>query len=179
VKAPLVTIRRASRDDASAIAEVHVASWRTTFPGIIDQAYIDTLSVTERATAWAHRLSAEPDAAPDILVATTSDGGIAGFSSSGAIRDPLPGFDAELHAIYLLDCVQQAGVGRRLVREWARLALGRGWHAAVVRVLAANPACRFYERLGAEHLQDTQLVIAGNAYPERWYGWRNLHDLTA
>jgi hypothetical protein len=63
------------------------------------------------------------------------------------------------------------------VREWAVLALGRGWHSAVVRVLAANPACFFYERLGAEHLRDTQHVIAGRSYPDRWYGWRDLHDL--
>jgi hypothetical protein len=35
-----LTVRRARPDDATAIAEVHVASWRTTYPGIVDQAYI-------------------------------------------------------------------------------------------------------------------------------------------
>ena len=55
--------------------------------------------------------------------------------------------------------------------------LASGCHAAVVRVLADNPACFFYERLGAERLRDTQYTIAGKPYPERWYGWRNLYDL--
>ena len=65
------------------------------------------------------------------------------------------------------------------MREWAKVALGRGRRAAVVRVLARNPACRFYERLGAELLRDSQLMIGGQPYPERWYGWRDLLDLTA
>ncbi len=176
---PSVTIRRALLDDATAIAEVHVGSWRTTYPGIVDQAYIDSLSVPERAVAWGRRLSPDSDTAPDVLVAVTADGVIVGFISGGAIRDSWPGFDAELYAIYLLDSVQHKGVGRRLLREWAGLALASGWHAAVVRVLAANPACLFYERLGAERLCDTQFTIAGKPYPERWYGWRNLYDLRA
>jgi len=173
-----ITIRRAVLDDATAIAEVHVAAWRTTYAGIVDQTYIDTLSVADRAAAWTQRLSAEIDAGLDILVATEAHGRIVGFLSAGVIRDPLPGFDAELHAIYLLDSVQRTGVGRRLVREWAALALARGVHAAVVRVLAANPARLFYERLGAEHLRDTEHVIGGRSYADCWYGWRDLHDLT-
>lgn len=179
MKGPSISIRRAVLDDATDIAEVHVASWRTTYPGIVDQAYIDSLSVPERAAAWGRRLTSEPDAGPDVLVAVADDRGVVGFISGGPIRESCAGFDAELYAIYLLDSVQQKGVGRRLLREWAGLALASGCHAAVVRVLAANPACYFYERLGAERLRDTQYTIAGKPYPERWYGWRNLYDLRA
>lgn len=174
-----ITIRRAVPDDAAAIAEIHVASWRTTYPGIVDQAYIDALSVSERATAWTQRLAAGHPSAPDILVATVLHQGVVGFVSGGLIREPFPGFDAELHAIYLQEPFQHAGVGRRLTRAWAARALERGLSAAVVRVLAGNPVCLFYERLGADHLRDTHLVIGGKSYPERWYGWRSLLDLTA
>jgi ribosomal protein S18 acetylase RimI-like enzyme len=172
------TVRRATPDDADAIAEVHVASWRTTYAGIVDQSYIDGLSVTERAAAWSRRLSANEQSAPDVLVATVPNEGIVGFVSGGLIREPFLQFDAELHALYLLKSSQRAGVGRRLVREWAAVGVSRGLRAAVVRVLAANPACAFYERLGAELLRDTQLVIGGKSYPERWYGWRKLVGLT-
>jgi GNAT superfamily N-acetyltransferase len=178
MKEPSTTIRRATTDDAAAIAESHVASWRTTYPGIVDQSYIEGLSVSERAAAWSERLSATGPSAADIFVATVPDQGIVGFVSGGVIREPFAAFDAELHAIYLLKSFQRAGVGRRLMNEWADVALSRGLHAAVVRVLAANPACSFYERLGAERLRDTQLVIGGRPYPERWYGWNSLHDLT-
>lgn len=166
MNAPSIAIRRAVPGDAVAIAEVHVASWRTTYRGIVDQAYIDALSVAERADAWTQYLSADVPNAPDILVALDADGRTVGFISGGLIREPVAGFDAELHAIYLLEPFQHAGVGRRLVREWATFTLARGLRAAVVCVLAANPARLFYERLGAERLRDAQHVIGGTSYPE-------------
>ena len=61
-----------------------------------------------------------------------------GFVSGGMIRRPVPDFDGELLAIYLLDSVQRGGIGRRLVHEWAGRALRRGLRAAVVRVLASK-----------------------------------------
>src|SRR5215475_11330195 len=165
------SIRRATYDDAMEIAEVHVESWRTTYGGIIDQAFIDNLSVAERAVSWMRRLSMSSPAASDVLVATTPDGSIVGFLSGGLIRAPYFEFDAELHAIYLLASFQRAGLGRRLTREWAAIAITRGLNAAVVRAHADNPACAFYERLGAEFLRTSRVDIGGKSYPERWYGW--------
>ena len=172
------TIRRARPDDAAAIAEVHIASWRSTYPGIVDQAYIDALSLDDRATTWARRLITDSKTAPDVLVAV-DDGHLVGFLSGGLIREPFAAYEAELYAIYLLRIVQRQGLGRRLTREWARLTLAKGLSSAVVRVLAANPARFFYEALGAEAIRHTQLVIGASTYPEIWYGWRNLLDLTA
>jgi GNAT superfamily N-acetyltransferase len=173
------TVRRATSEDARAIAEVHVASWRTTYPGIVDQAYIDGLSVDERAAVWARRLETQDESKPDVLVALTPESGVVGFASGGVIRHPYIDFDAELHAIYLLKPFQGLGLGRRLVQEWSIKALERGLHAAIVRVLADNPACAFYEKLGAELVRESQLEIAGKSYPEQWYAWRNLRDLAA
>jgi GNAT superfamily N-acetyltransferase len=172
-----ITIRGAVPADADAIAEVHVASWRTTYPGIVEQSYIDGLTVGPRAAKWAQRLSSGDEPALDILVAVDPEQGIVGFSCGGVLREPVPEFDAELHAIYLLRAFQNAGVGRRLVSAWATLALERGLSAAIVRALAANPACRVYEHLGAELLRETHIVIGGLPYPERWYGWHDLVDL--
>jgi len=171
-----ITIRRAVAEDAKAIAEVHVASWRTTYPGIVAQAYIDGLSVAERAAGWDRRLRNATTARPDILVAESSVG-IVGFVAGGPIRAPEVGFDAELHAIYLRQDAQRVGVGRRLAYGWARIALERGFAAAIVRVLARNPACLFYERLGARRVRDDVLTIADAAYPEIWYGWDDLRAL--
>jgi GNAT superfamily N-acetyltransferase len=174
-------IRIADVRDAAAIAAVLVASWRTTYPGIVAQAHIDGLSVQAQTDRWTRRFGDQSAARPDVLVAelATSPREIVGFASGGPIREPHPGFDAELHAIYLLRDAQGRGVGRRLVRQWATLALARGFTSAVVRVLAANPSRRFYERLGARPLKEAALAIGGESYPEIWYGWDDLHVLTS
>ncbi|HEX5324913.1 MAG TPA: hypothetical protein VFW40_14090, partial [Capsulimonadaceae bacterium] len=52
-----VTIRDATLADAAAIAQVHVSAWRTTYPGIVPQDYIDSRSVEEREGRWAGRLA--------------------------------------------------------------------------------------------------------------------------
>src|SRR5262249_461024 len=87
------SIRRATYDDAMEIAEVHVESWRSTYGGIIDQAFIDNLSGAERAVSWSRRLAMSSATASDVLVATTADGSIVGFLSGGLIRAPYLEFD--------------------------------------------------------------------------------------
>jgi GNAT superfamily N-acetyltransferase len=172
-----VDIRRATADDADAIADVHVSSWRTTYTGIVDQAHIDALSVADRAAGWKRRLTSTEARAPDVLVAVDPNRGIVGFLSGGVISEPVPGFDAELHAVYLLQSHQGVGLGRRLVREWAGLAIQRGCGAAVVRVLAQNPACAFYARLGATVIRESAHAVGDALYPDVLYGWRDLHAL--
>jgi ribosomal protein S18 acetylase RimI-like enzyme len=165
--------------DAAAIAAIHVASWQTTYPGIVAQSYIDGLSINERTNTWERRLRGHAGAVSDVILAETASGVAVGFASGGAIRESHPGFDAELHAIYILKNAQRRGIGRGLVGEWAKLAVGRGLRAAVVRVLAANSACEFYRRLGARWVKDATLEIAGQSYTEAWYAWDDLHALAA
>ena len=57
--------------------------------------------------------------------------------------------------------------------------IARGFRTAIVRVLAANSACVFYEQLGARRIKHGELAIGGRSYPELWYGWDDLRALTA
>jgi L-amino acid N-acyltransferase YncA len=172
-------IRDATPDDADAIAAVHIASWRTTYSGIVAQEYIDGLSVMERAAAWTQRLTEGTSPAVATLVAERAPGVLLGFASGGPIRIACAGYDAELYAVYLTREAQRQGLGTQLVRTWAGRAASQGFHAAVVRVLAANPARLFYEHLGARALRTGEIVIGGVAYPETWYAWNDLGALAS
>lgn len=178
IDAGLITIRRANSADANAIAEVHVASWRTTYAGIVAQAYLDGLSLDDRRAAWGRWLADASASRSEIFVAEMH-GGIVGFVAGGPLQIATSGYDAQLHAIYLRAGVQGKGTGRRLVRVWAAAVIDRGCSAAIVEVLARNPARGFYERLGARHLEDNDVVIGGEVYSEARYGWTDLLALTA
>src|SRR5438309_5691153 len=47
-----LTLREATRADARAIAEIHVAAWRAAYRDLMPQSYLDSLSVEERAPMW-------------------------------------------------------------------------------------------------------------------------------
>ncbi len=169
-------IREATAEDAAAIAHVHVASWRTTYRGIVDQHYIDQLSIAEFAARWETRLSSG-DGPSKVLVACSPDGSVVGFASGDKTRDRSIDFGGELFAVYLLEEVQGHGLGRRLVHEIAADLLAQGHTSMCVYVLAENPARRFYEHLGAEFIRDEPHVVGGRSYPACWYGWRDLRAL--
>ena len=78
-----MTIRDAKPEDALAIAEVHIASWRTTYPGIMPQEHLDALSLTEYEQLWWGRLRFAGLNQPLVSVAETSNKQIVGFVSGG------------------------------------------------------------------------------------------------
>ena len=166
-------VRLARIDDAPAIAEVHVASWRTTYKGIFSDDLLDNLSVDKRAHSWRETLaSPEPNSAT--LVACNADGNVVGFITGGAERTGRVGCEGELYAIYLLQFVQRRGLGRLLVQYFVRELRARGFGSMAVWVLAANPSRRFYEALGGQVVAEQQIERDGQSFTELAYGWQDL-----
>jgi GNAT superfamily N-acetyltransferase len=140
-------IRPARRRDAHGIAEVHVASWRHAYRGLLPDEYLDRLSVAEREAEHRARL-ADQEPGSGTLVVNLS--GIVGFASFARSRDedatPQTG---EVPAIYLHPDVIGTGAGRRLFEETVGALREAGYERASLWVLEANEgARRFYERAG-------------------------------
>jgi GNAT superfamily N-acetyltransferase len=169
-----IRVRRATPDDAAAIAEVQVASWRTTYRGMIADDYLDRLSVATRTQRWGEILRNTPRIA---FVAEREDGTAVGFADGGPNRTTNPPFDAfsaELDAIYLLAPHQRGGIGRRLVGAIAGALLELGHTSMLVWVLEKNPARGFYEALGGRFVGAAEIGIDGVKYPDVAYGWDDL-----
>lgn len=166
-------IREARLEDAEAIARVHVASWKTTYPGLVPQAHLDALRVEDGIVRWQERLDGH---GPLTLVAE-DEAGVFGFASGGAMLHPVDGFDGELAAIYLLASHQRRGAGAKLVREMARGLRDQGFRSMVVWALRENPACGFYERMGGVRVAEQPIEIGGLTLPEVAFGWRRIEEL--
>jgi L-amino acid N-acyltransferase YncA len=163
-------IREAKSGDARAIAEVHLASWKTTYRGIIAQEYIDGLRVEDGAARWETRLT---EKAATVFVAE-DEAGIFGFAAGGAMMHPVEGYQGELGAIYLLASHQRKGAGAALVRRMARELRQQGFANMVVWVLRENPACGFYARMGGVKVAEQRIEIGGTTLPEIAFGWTDL-----
>lgn len=167
-------IRPALPNDAHDIAQVHLASWRTTYGGIFPDALLANLNLEGRTTAWQEILR---DPAQINLVAVDPNGKIAGFAGGGKERTGNLNCDGELYAIYLRQEAQRQGLGTQLVRQFAQELRRRQMTSMAAWVLAANPARQFYEALGAHIMGQRTLEGSGQTYAEIAYGWTDLTDL--
>ncbi len=168
-------VREAVREDAEAIARVHLASWKTTYPGIIPQEYIDGLRVENGVAQWQGLLDEKSLNEKRMTVLIAEDGnGVFGFAAGGAVIHPVEGYDGELGAIYLLASHQGKGTGAALVRRVARDLRQRGFGNMAVWVLRGNPACAFYQRLGGVQVAEQTIEIGGKPLPEIAYGWPEI-----
>src|SRR5579859_5336813 len=140
----MISIRAAVASDAGAIARVHVESWRTTYAGIVPDAYLAGLDETLRTQLWREWLGS----GASVLVAERG-GVVVGFAHAGKIREAVETSDAELYSLYLLIEVQGRGMGLALLKGMAVLLGEQGFKSLAVWVLERNRSREFYERNGA------------------------------
>lgn len=171
-------IRRARPEDGPGIGIVHVRSWQTTYVGIVPDEHLERLNAEKRGAWWSSQLAALPEG-QTVWVAVDENRSIVGFASGGPPQEPEEGYTCELYAIYLLQSTQGQGTGRQLVQRVARDLFDAGHRRMLVGVLSENPACRFYERLGAKFVREFQIERGGKVLSERFYGWDDLSLLLA
>jgi len=167
-------IRSATLMDAPAIARVHVASWRSTYHGVLPDEFLDSLSEANYEERWKRVIA--PTA--KVYVAEDDGGDLVGFASGGRERAGEEGFEGELYAIYVVDAAQRRGFGRELVRAMVGGLRELGLADMLVWVLRDNPPARdFYERLGGVYVRSQPITIGSVTLEEVSYGWRRLEDV--
>lgn len=171
-------VRKASPLDASAIAHVYVASWRSSYIGLLPDAVLDGMSeIRETLFWWTALCSARSQAVT--LVVEDPDGRIVGFLSAGAERGQGPARRAEVYTLYLLQAHQRHGFGAWLLRAASERLADLGFTSLKVWVLAGNPARAFYEALGAAPIAVRTIRMGGRAIQEVAYAWPDLAIATA
>ena len=168
---PLNVVRKAGPGDAAAIANVHVAAWRTTYRGLLPDDFLASLSESRYTERWRHTLTESSDR---VYVAESADG-VIGFASGGKERAGESGYSGELYAIYVLRQAQGRGHGRRLVEAVVNGLREMELPNMIVWVLRDNAAARrFYERLGGDYVREQPITIGSSQLREVSYGWRSL-----
>lgn len=176
-----ISLRRATVEDAPAIAAVRLEGWRTTYRGIVPDASLDGMRLEDSVLHWRTILQALPQAADRACVfVAESDGQVIGFASGMLLPEAKLGMQAELGALYLLPAWQRCGIGRRLLHKVARAVQEMGAASLLVWVISGNAAARnFYEELGGAFLVEQAFSWDGTDLMEVGYGWPDLSVLSA
>jgi L-amino acid N-acyltransferase YncA len=159
-------IRPGAATDAREIAEVHVASWRWAYRGIVADATLEGLSVDAREEMW--RSWFDSDETRASLFVAVDRGTVVGFASGGEARDEDAAPDtAEVRTIYLLEAAAGSGVGRALLAALTDGLRAHGYQRATLWVLEGNERTRrFYEAAGWRRDGAREgYEIGGTSYP--------------
>ncbi len=175
----MIRIRRAARDDASAIGRVHVETWQAAYAGLLPDSMLASMSDV-RQSAWWSQLLADPAERRGVFVADDRDMGVVGFGSCGPARDLPDALDnpdlsvGEVYTLYVEPDFQNRGLGRLLLAALFRQLQADRCDIAVLWMLAENPTRFFYEGLGGEKVGERVDTLAGTEVDEIAYAWRDL-----
>lgn len=179
----MITIRPARLQDAAAIGAVHVAAWRSAYPGILPEAYLARLSVRRQAAHYEAAIRAGQGV--HVAVASGTDAGprpgplIVGFVTGGRARGRMATTlaEGEVETLYVLDDWRERGVGRRLMRAGAANLAAMGLGSALVWVLRDNPARWFYARLAGKPAAEETIQVGGAPVVQMAYVWSPIDKL--
>lgn len=183
----MMCVRRARPADAAAIGAVHVATWRSVYPGVLPDDYLAGMSPVRHAAGYERAISDRRHGhALFVAVASGADappgrldpvgGAVVGFASGGRARRPglcgeAPSGSGEVETLYLLDDFRDRGLGRRLMRATAAHLAAVGCRSVVLWVLRDNQTRWFYERLGGRAAARESIRFAGRQVEQLAYLW--------
>ncbi len=158
-------LRPARVADATGIAAVHVAAWRSAYAGLLPADHLARMSAVRSAAQFHAGIAA----GRGVLVAEVQ-GRVVGFCSVG--RPRRPGLaDGEVETLYVLDDWRDLGLGRALLQAGAKHLAGQGCGSLFLWVLQDNPSRWFYERLGGKPVQRSTTQVAGKPFQQLAYVW--------
>ncbi len=175
----MIRIRRATRNDATAIGRVHVETWQSAYAGLLPDAMLAGMSAVRQAAMWSRSL-ADKEEQRGVFVADDAESGVVGFGSCGPVRDMPEGLDGteqrvgEVYLLYVETDFQNQGIGRRLLDALFRQLRADGFDTAILWMLADNPTRFFYEGLGGRLAGERTDTFSGADVDEVAYAWRDL-----
>ncbi len=170
-----IAIRPARSGDAPGIGAVHVAAWRSAYPGILSDVTLTGMSAAQQGAYY--RTMIQRHGGVFVAVAGASEQ-VVGFASVGRPRGSSLG-DGEIHTLYVLDDWRELGLGRRLLRAGASHLAAEGCRSAFLWVLSDNPSRWFYQRLGGRAAMVGNTQVGGRTVPQTAYLWNPIEILIA
>ena len=164
--------------DVLPMAQVHIRSWRETYPGMLPEPMLAQMSIASEAIRWQRMLDRPRAWGGAISFVADQEGSIVGYGSCSDQRSRLlheRGFTGEISELYVLRSAQRQGVGSWLMRAMAQALLDSGHQGMSLWVLEENRAARiFYEILGGTAIAEKRARLSEVAY-----GWADLRRLAA
>jgi GNAT superfamily N-acetyltransferase len=172
----VISIRRARTLDAPGIAVVHVATWRSTYAGLLPDKFLARLSVTHLTGQYDRMIHMGLGVHIAVITHPFTNPAIVGFTTACRCRNTALG-EGEVETLYVLDDWQEQGLGRQLLRASGKYLAGLGCRSTYAWVLRDNPAGFFYQRLSGKRIANGVTHVGGAMIPQVAYAWDPIETL--
>jgi len=173
---PPMMVRRATPQDARAIARNYIDTWQDTYASVLP---VDRLAVMSRPTqiqAWSERirrLGASYNSSDDVVVATRG-GAVVGFGDCGLNRRIEYPYRGEVFTLYVTPDRQGLGAGRQMLRALFRHLITAHINSVLIWALRDNPNRHFYSAMHGEIVAERSSRYWGREVVELAYAWPDL-----
>ena len=166
-------IQEATLKHAPGIASVLVKTWQQAYKGVIGQAYLDSLDLNKKIERWKNILQT-PNSKSQVYVLLNNKDQVVGVYSVGQSRYPEQKFTHELYLIYILPEYQGRGLGRFMFEDIKKKLHALNAKSLCVMVLQEGPAVGYYQKMGAQIIQEHHTKIGDKQYKEYLMGWDRI-----
>jgi ribosomal protein S18 acetylase RimI-like enzyme len=160
--------------DVAAIAHINYTSWQETYLGIIDDAYLASISVEQCEKKWTSFF--ERPNTNKLLLVVEYEGSVVGYCCAGKASELFYGCEAEVYALYLLKRYQGRGFGKQLFLAAIKQLDERSYRSVCLYVLHDNITIDFYRSFKPDVEEIRNIKIGDREYEEAGLGWSSLHE---
>lgn len=161
----MLKIRTARKEDASAIINININSWRETYKEIFPDIFLNSLSenIEESINKCKNNIS-------EYIVATIDDR-VVGFCRIGKNKKGYPSNYAEIYALYIDKDYKGQKIGTGLVK-YSFSILNDKYDFCLISILKENSANIFYKKINGNFIETCKFNVMDNSYIENIYEFK-------
>jgi ribosomal protein S18 acetylase RimI-like enzyme len=159
-----IIVRNVKKEDLRNVSEIVVNGWKTAYMGIVDDEYLDSLSVEEN---YQRRLE---DYTENGFVVAELNNEVVGFcryTLENLFSKDASDADGEITAIYVKPELKRNGIGKELFKYVFNEFRKNGNKSIILWCLKDNYQSRaFYEKMGGKLCGENTISRGGKEYKE-------------
>lgn len=160
-------VRNVKKEDLKTVSEIVVRGWQTAYRGIIDDKYLDSLSVEENYQA---RLKDYKEHGFIVAEINNEVVGFCRYTINNLFSQEVKDVDCELCAIYVKSDLKRQGIGKALFNYVIQEQKKNNNKNMILWCLKENYNSRkFYEKMGGNLYRENEIEKGGKKYKEVGY----------
>jgi len=168
-------IRYLTKEDIPSYQHLITTVWQETYPGIVNQEFLDNLTITEPQRIEMTKITFDESIKDTLII--EEDNQIIGFTKFGASEDEKYPNTGEIFALYLLAKYKGRGYGKQLVKEAVEKLINQGYTNMVIGCISKNPSNEFYKHIGGIKKSERLLTKTGDNLIENIYYFDDITKL--